>query len=96
MLDNALAPGGRSCRWFNWRFGATEEMTDSSSPATAFAVHVKLIIANCNENGAPDEVRFVGGQTPIPTKGSHKDHADRAPALTCFIFRFLRRPPEES
>jgi hypothetical protein len=45
-------------------------MTDSSSPATAFAAHVKLIIANCNQNGAPDEVRFVGAM-PAHGSGAH-------------------------
>src|ERR1700716_1970199 len=44
-------------------------MTDSSSPATAFAAHIKLIIANCNQNGAPDEVRVVGA---TPAHGSRR------------------------
>ena len=55
-------------------------MTDSSSPATAFAAHVKLIIANCNQNGAPDEVRFVGA---MPADGSDAHSNQRVTQRPC-------------
>jgi hypothetical protein len=47
---------------------------DSSSPATAFAAHVKLIVANCNQNSAPDEVRFVGAMLAHGSRRPFQTH----------------------
>jgi hypothetical protein len=60
-------------------------MTDSSSPATAFAAHVKLTIANCNQNGAPDEVRFVGA---MPAHGSRRPFQPKGHTKTMQTYFF--------
>src|ERR1700674_4684025 len=63
--------------------GDTEEMTDSSSPATAFAAHVKLIIANCDQNGAPDEVRFVGAMSAHGSDAHSNQRVTQRPCRPC-------------